>query len=1642
MYNVNQLLACSAEVATKIINDSLKGDFCIKHPLRDMATYPRSSQGAGMDHLILFSDELGDNQWILIQRTNAVAQSLYVDGLYYRDGFENVKPTSTLRPILERNINLLLNRPVDLSKRSIDGLLVSSSRPHHFIFDQYIHLLTGQLDPNARIYYSSDSFINKVAGRKFKRAQVTGCYLRPIISTFDHVEGYPYNEASLAALRKELITKTSFQKDDAEFQLWWGAAVEHRTLLNQVDCIDDLVSQLLREHRRVRILVDGITSGECRLNESAKEAELFEQIKSRLGRYGRHVVAVSLSGKTYREKIAEAINIDGFVAADGSSLIVPLVILNKPGVIHGLELDQFSYHKRLWQERCVYLGLNQLFVPENQIGMTPLFKSYLALPKTITQAFIECQKGSQRTTVDYDGVHKLDYEINYPSVDKIKCDASVYDVILALFEDGRDKFKAPNTRGELLNELFACLFPKGAEGIRVFTDDKNLAKTRYLGSSIFSKMNSAASFLYKSGYVAEASALLDICIASSAYSNYLVKYSERDLSSHLEASAYRVDDLMDCSRSEAESILEQAIKAPEFKVLHPLNQTVTYPRISRDVGYRNLILYSDKFGENRWLMVQKTDRLAQSVYVDGIFYKDGFKDVKPRFQFNKQLIAEFDDFLEVPLDQCGWGFDALSIASSRPHHFIFDQYIHVLHSKVLSKLPMVTTKTAFLNRVAGRVIPELEDSGCYIRPIISNFSSSEHYPYTKDSLNSLRDQFSSVEKVECSDGVYRLWFCISTEHRGLLNQIEVIKYFISRLLERNESIELILDGLTAPQGEEIDCPEEDAIVEKIKHSLNSLTSQLRIISLVGKDYPTKYAYGIDIDGFVAAEGSSLIVPLVLCAKRGLVHGFGARATQYHQRLWVNGSIHVGSREAFFPTEQHGFVRLRKSYLLTPERLFNAYSDTLHPDQYQRVEEVDYYAYKDNGSFDELNGIGRDGALKGFLSALSDALLSNNDLLLASQVLYLSRLLSPKDAEVRARFANIKLRINEGEKRFKRPKINSKNINQLAKCPIVKTHSPIRKIFRLAEALYEVDAREVALKLADYAIDNSVRGHEIRSVSLRPKGLGGESVWLAEELINTEYKDALRFMREALSEQGIAIKHPLRDTITYPRLSSDANNRHLILFSDATGGAKWVLIQQTGSVARGVFVDGLLYQGEIKRGNGVSCFNAPLKEKINVLLDRPLTMDKFGFDGFILSSSRPHHFLFDQYIHLVNEKELDGLPVRVAKNGFIKELKGQKLSLANSSECYLRPIISKFKPSDVYSYDEQSLQALRSELDSISEGPSVQNSITLWCAISAEKRGLINQAECIVFAARKILASGMSLALIIDGMTAPQDAQIDTASDLKVLDDLMSRLPKTEQLKIISAIGIDYRANIELCKSADAFVAAEGSALITPLVLCAKPGVVHGLGVADEHAKLWDGQKVVHIGKNEALVPTIECSKRNYGRSYLLPEVSLFNALVKVLDIEGLTEVQGCDFFELDKERALMNEIPHDVQGAAGLIKEILSLEVFTWKADEKLRLLWLARKLDPENRPIRRLFRVHKDAATDAGLKWVKPRLTKEGLRSLERMKVDRSHGAMRTLLRLGERLLQSGLEVESAQVFKASLELSKHNKEISSALSQYLKVD
>lgn len=331
--------------------------------------------------------------------------------------------------------------------------------------------------------------------------------------------------------------------------------------------------------------------------------------------------------------------------------------------------------------------------------------------------------------------------------------------------------------------------------------------------------------------------------------------------------------------------------------------------------------------------------------------------------------------------------------------------------------------------------------------------------------------------------------------------------------------------------------------------------------------------------------------------------------------------------------------------------------------------------------------------------------------------------------------------------------------------------------------------------------------------------------------------------------GSPLSHPEKGVPTFCYSSQIIGMDNVLFFADQFVKSRWLLIQ------RECLITAIITENEIYNPWALDTAMALSHKLRSGEFDGQWVSPK-RFGGFIVSSTRPFHFFYDQIINLPRiVRELDFSNLSIVKGPYCffdpsVIIDNVRSNSSQNDEYYIFPTIvganwrRDLHPEDFY-YEASEME---SRLSFAAPSAEKKYGITLWIGITGQKRSWIEQVEGYASIANE-LAKNSPVHLLIDGLTAFNGVKGKYPDDQRVVDAILARLHGSITCK--NLVGAEYREKISLAKTADAFVTNGGTGAFVPLRVLGLHGVLHtGGGLQAFGNTKYDNRRVYIMGPDQ------------------------------------------------------------------------------------------------------------------------------------------------------------------------------------------------
>lgn len=401
----------------------------------------------------------------------------------------------------------------------------------------------------------------------------------------------------------------------------------------------------------------------------------------------------------------------------------------------------------------------------------------------------------------------------------------------------------------------------------------------------------------------------------------------------------------------------------------------------------------------------------------------------------------------------------------------------------------------------------------------------------------------------------------------------------------------------------------------------------------------------------------------------------------------------------------------------------------------------------------------------------------------------------------------------------------------------------------------------------------------------------------------------------LSKSVLELPHPsIPHIMTRAVTSISLGSENYIFFANSDFTKHWVYMQRI------YMIDAIILPKKIysvmQSAYGHSARNN--MKSVLALLDKNHTYDynSARFDGVRAGHSRPHHFFYDQMRVLnvlINKQYLAADKSLYIERSFydIGMFARPYQKTEESRGVCIRPIVYSAIaiPPRKSEWSKDTMEKIEKLVyeNAISKKkilvlPDVD--LKIWIGVTGQKRSWIEQIEGYANIVNQFRASGYTVALVIDGMTAPHEETIESPEDQYVADKILGLLDS--DVHVTNLIGKDYTAKIQVCQEVDVFIANGGTGCMVPLRFCKKSGVVHSnTQLLFPFDDVYERVKIINQKDIVVDQKTGDSPEQAMMISYHIQWEFVFNALLSVMPEDKKTRcnllrvTQSRDFDQVD-----------------------------------------------------------------------------------------------------------------------------------------------
>ncbi|NYS78423.1 hypothetical protein HZS80_12015 [Halomonas glaciei] len=221
-----------------------------------------------------------------------------------------------------------------------------------------------------------------------------------------------------------------------------------------------------------------------------------------------------------------------------------------------------------------------------------------------------------------------------------------------------------------------------------------------------------------------------------------------------------------------------------------------------------------------------------------------------------------------------YGFD---LTQTRPYHYFYDHlkyFLSFIEMQGANEFKRVALDDGSFYKIKCSKITDSSSVLLFSSAISANSTKERYANNTSRNLSEKMEKFIYQDAMEnfrhssVESDVFKIWYGITGQKRSWLQQVEAAGQITKNLSQHFPKIELLVDGMTARDGEVISNEGDEAVFRRIQEAVGAVCE---VKSLIGMDYRSKIQACSSVDVFVANAGSGSLVPLRFCDKPGVLH---------------------------------------------------------------------------------------------------------------------------------------------------------------------------------------------------------------------------------------------------------------------------------------------------------------------------------------------------------------------------------------------------------------------------------------------------------------------------------------------------------------------------------------------------------------------------------------------------------------------------------------------------------------------------------------------------------------------------------------------------------------------------------------------------
>ncbi|MBT0818929.1 hypothetical protein KJQ73_04045, partial [Campylobacter lari] len=334
-----------------------------------------------------------------------------------------------------------------------------------------------------------------------------------------------------------------------------------------------------------------------------------------------------------------------------------------------------------------------------------------------------------------------------------------------------------------------------------------------------------------------------------------------------------------------------------FELHHPIYNNIKTRAIKnffapkKHPRFSNYVFFIDEKNQHPWILCQVYDFFQFLITEEGIFSNPiSHKEMKEEAIWDiRRLPMAIDENINLfenikYNDNCFFGW---LLRKNRPAHHFFED---IASYNILEiQKPMFSRESYYTPSVNTFL---QEQANVFIYPGIFRSLGGISMDIYKKSNRKIYEEIVKKKIKKTKKNTLTIWLQLPGERRRWIEQIDGSISIINEYRKYFENIKIYFDGMTSFDGEKNDFPDNYAVFEQIKSEITD--KNIKLYSMIGKDYRTKILYCSQVDFAICETGTAMFVPNHICNKKTVVY-YGYKTYEKADCYFTDNIYKIDSR---------------------------------------------------------------------------------------------------------------------------------------------------------------------------------------------------------------------------------------------------------------------------------------------------------------------------------------------------------------------------------------------------------------------------------------------------------------------------------------------------------------------------------------------------------------------------------------------------------------------------------------------------------------------------------------------------------------------------------------------------------------------------